>query len=55
MSIAVPNPDRFTGGIALLGVVTCGLPVYNILIDDGPGGGGPEVTMDSRAVERRGL
>lgn len=38
--IGVAKADLFTSGIALLGVVTYGLAMYNILVsDEGPAGG----------------
>ena len=53
--IGVAKSDLFTTGIALLGVVTYGLAMYNILLyDEGPADN--EIhEAESRSADRRGL
>lgn len=55
--IGVAKSDLFTMGIAVLGVVTYGLAMYNILLKDkGPTVGDPgDGAVDDRSADRSGL
>lgn len=55
--IGVARSDLFATGIALLGVVTYGLAMYNILVyDEGPPSSEPpEAGVDGSPADRWGL
>ncbi len=55
--IGVARADPLTSGIALIGVVTYGLAMYNILVyDDGKvSGDHPEAAVDGSPADRWGF